>query len=241
MFNLVQPVQSEEDFIHFQNLDIQSKTQEEEQKPLAETVKVVLKQEVLQPSSEASSTSPSTLTKKKVTILRFIDLDQNDQRAALKAVIAINRVTSTQPGSTWNSYSQTIQDRLRICENSKNTFFVAKVEDQFVGYVAFYTRKDRISYINKFLDNDSEAYCSWTAVDDKFKGQGIAEKLKIEIFKDPKIVRFKGHIKKTNDASLRVLEKFGVRGYHISSEDAGHQVYYSVQKVETVQEGKSTT
>lgn len=179
---------------------------------------------------EVPSPNPILRKRQEVTIMRFSDLSQESQMAALKVVKAINRVTSTQPGITWAPYTEMIEERLLWCKNAKNTFFVAKVQDQFVGYVAFYTKEDRLPQLNPYLNHASEAYCSWTAVDERFRGQGIAEKLKLQIFNDPKIKCFKGHIKKTNEASLRVLQKFGERGYPFSTEDAYHQVYYTVQR-----------
>ena len=182
-------------------------------------------------SQSLGGLSVSSLEKHHVPIHKFSALDERVQSVALEAIAAINRETSTAPGTTWESYTALIRDRLENCANAKNTLFIARVGDQVVGYCAFYTLQDKVPYPSRFLTSEGEAYCSWTAVHKDFKGQGIAQDLKLEIFNpEGGFTTFRGHIKKTNDASLRVLEKFAESGYIVSSRKEGSQVVYSVTK-----------
>lgn len=168
---------------------------------------------------------------KPVTIHAYSKLDKATQKVARKAIAAINKKTSTAPDSTWEVYTSQIKARLKECANAQNTFFVAKADDEVVGYVAFYTRMDKLPYPNQFLENDAQAYCSWTAVDEEYRGKGLATELKMEIFNaESKCTAFKGHIKKTNTSSLRVLDKFAEQGFKVTKEDHFHQVLYTVHK-----------
>lgn len=183
------------------------------------------------PPLERTSSEHSTPPEERITIHQFSHLDEKTQAIALQSIASINKETSTAEGITWENYTQVILNRLNNCKNSKNTLFIARFDDRVIGYVAFYTRQDLILYINQFLENDSEAYCSFTAVDQEFRGQGLAEQLKIQIFNsNEKMTAFKGHIKKTNRASLRVLEKFSEMGFSTEQEKIEHQVFYTVRK-----------
>ncbi|MBM3198395.1 MAG: GNAT family N-acetyltransferase, partial [Chlamydiae bacterium] len=120
-----------------------------------------------------------------IKIVTWSELDIRAQEAAFRAIASINMQTSTEEGTTWEKYTVLIQDRLQNCKGAKDTFFIAQVPDtgQFIGYCAFYTVKDLLPYPSRFLLGDeNRAYCSWTAVDPKFRGQGIAEKLKQQLF-----------------------------------------------------------
>lgn len=181
---------------------------------------------------------------KPVTIHKFSELNASQQEVALITIANINHNTSTNPVSgataTWDNYTPQIYARLRECANARNTLFIAQHDGKTVGYVAFYTRPDKLPFPSQFLDNESEAYCSWTAVDDKYRGQGIAEKLKLQIFaenvKNPKYEAFKGHIKKTNASSLKVLNKFAKKGFPVKVEDMGESVLYTVHNKTKPQE-----
>ena len=165
-----------------------------------------------------------------LTIHKFSELEGRVQSFALEAIASINAETSTEKGKTWKGYTDVIRGRLEDCENAKNTLFIARKGDQVVGYCAFYTLKDEV-YPSQFLDNDGQAYCSWTAVDKDFKGQGIASELKLQVFSpESGFTAFKGHIKRTNDASLRVLQKFAEKGYAVAQKVDARQVYYTVTK-----------
>ncbi len=167
-----------------------------------------------------------------VTIHKFSSLDARVQAVALEAIASINKETSTDEGkSTWEGYTAQIRDRLDNCENAKDTLFIACVGDQVVGYSAFYTLKDKVPYPSKFLDDEGQAYCSWTAVDKDFQGKGIATELKLHIFSpESGFTAFKGHIKKANTASLRVMRKFAEKGFNVVEKKDKHQVYYTISK-----------
>lgn len=176
---------------------------------------------VLEPSSVAKHAN--------IKVSKFNDLDENTQEIAFKAIGSLNSSISTDNDSTtWDKYTDTIIERLQEHPTSQNTFFVAQDKDSVVGYVAFYTRRDEIPYPNRFI-NQTQAYCSWTAVDDGYRGRGLAIDLKLQIFNPEHCVEsFRGHIKKTNTSSLRVVEKFNEMGYRTSKENKPKQVLYTV-------------
>lgn len=187
----------------------------------------------MDPATEKSSkplSSPSTQGKTH-NILAFSELDDRMQAVALTAIATINKKTRTEPGKTWERYTGQIEERLKTCVNAKNTLFIAQEGAKVIGYVAFYTRPDRVPYANAYIESEDEAYCSWTAVDEDYRGKGLAQDLKLQIFsREDKYNAFIGHIKKTNSASLRVLNKFAEQGFDVTSEEFGHQVFYRVRK-----------
>lgn len=166
-----------------------------------------------------------------VTITKYSALDERTQEVALKTIAEINKKISTVGIKTWEEcgYTSQLCQRLSNCINAKNTLFIAFDKTRPIGYVAFYTRHNNIDYANRFLKNENEAYCSWTGVDDKYKGLGLAEFLKLQIFEpEHEIQLFRGHIKSTNAASIRVLQKFSKKGFETTSEQIRHQYLYSV-------------
>jgi ribosomal protein S18 acetylase RimI-like enzyme len=176
------------------------------------------------------------LREKSITIHKLSELDQKTRTVALQTIAAINQVTSTTEGTTWEPYTSSILERLQTSPSSADTLFVAKArlddQEQFVGYSVFYVLKDKIPYPSHFLSNDGEAYCSWIAVDKEFKGQKIAEKLQLKIFENSPFTAFIAHIKKTNTASLRAFEKLSShQDLLVKKQNAGHQVVYTVRKV----------
>lgn len=169
-------------------------------------------------------------TNEEVYIHVFSQLDEKMKRVALENIADINKKTSTQPGVNWSNYTRMIKDRLKSCKNAQHTFYVAQVAEKIVGYAVFYTQIDRLANC-KYLDNNNEAYCSWVAVDESFRGRGIAEKLQLQIFNsENNIHSFKEHVKKTNEASLKVLNKFRENGYDVSEVESGHQLLCTVKK-----------
>lgn len=172
-------------------------------------------------------------------ICKYSELDEATQKTALKAIGKINKTISTDGGvRTWEQCGYTTQlgERIATCLNAKNTLFIALDQGKVIGYVAFYTRQDNLSYANKFLKNEQEAYCSWTGVDQAYRGEGLAEGLKLKIFEpEHNIQIFRGHIKKTNAASIRVLDKFSEKGHPTTKEEQGHQYLYSVHKPSVAQ------
>lgn len=171
----------------------------------------------------------SQATASAIEIKRYSDLISQVQRIALNGIARINENTSTVPWCTWANYTHMIYQRLMCCSNAKHTLFVAFDQDKVIGYVAFYTLKDNLPIPNAVLNGPDEAYCSWTAVDETYKGRGIAINLKLKIFESGEINTFKGHIKKTNAASLAVLEKFGKMGHEISKEEDDYEYFYTVK------------
>ena len=175
-----------------------------------------------------------------VSYHKFSELDERVQSVAMDAIASINKATSTTPGVTWEKYTARLINQLKECPNFKNTAFFAKNVDEIIGYVAFFTRKDENPAFNEFLQNDEQAYCALTAVDDRFRGKGIAIDLKMQIFNpEHRISSFSGHIKESNKASLRVLEKFAEMGFSISKEkkesdnkEKESEYFYSVSKPE---------
>lgn len=168
-----------------------------------------------------------------VNVCKYSDLDESTKNIALKIIGEINETICTDGIRNWNQcgYTNQLCERIATCLNAKNTLFVAFDGEQVIGYVAFYTRQDKLSYANKFLKSDQEAYCSWTGVDNAYRGQGLAEHLKLQIFEsEHQIQTFRGHIKKTNAASIRVLDKFTEKGYSTIKEKQGHQILYAVHK-----------
>ncbi len=188
---------------------------------------------VLNRKSEVSPGSEITLKDgKTVRVCKYSALDEKTQNVALKTIAKINNKISTDKIRTWEEYGYTsiICQRINNCLNAKNTLFIALDEEQVIGYVAFYTRQDNLFYANFFLENEKEAYCSWTAVDETYRGQGLAEYLKLQIFEpEHQIQTFRGHIKKTNKASLRVLDKFTEKGYDTTKIEQGLEYLYSVR------------
>jgi GNAT superfamily N-acetyltransferase len=171
--------------------------------------------------------------KKNITITKYSALDEQTQEVALKVIGEINKKVSTDGKKTWEEcgYTSQICNRLATCLNAKNTLFLAFDEERPIGYVAFYTRQDDLLYTNRFLKSENEAYCSWTGVDEEYRGQGLAEYLKLQIFEpEHEIQRFRGHIKVTNAASIRVLDKFTEKGYETKKKLLGTQYLYSVHK-----------
>ena len=178
---------------------------------------------------EVLNNSPPLISPDQIKICKYSDLDERMQQIALDAIEVINNATSTEPGKTWDNYTVTIRERLRNCKNAKNTFFIAQVGEKIVGYAAFFTKQDGILYPSKFLKTENEAYCSWTAIDENYKGKGISMDLKLQIFNaEHNITEFKGHMKKTNAANIRVLEKIGLK-YQTTLIEVGHQYLYSVK------------
>lgn len=166
-----------------------------------------------------------------ITISKFSDLDLEARESTFATIASLNSSISTDDNlTTWDKYTDTIIERLQERPTSQNTFFVAQDKERIVGYVAFYTQKDRIPYPSRFI-NESQAYCSWTAVDETYRGQGLAVSLKLPIF-DPEhcVESFRGHVKKTNAASLRIIEKFSERGHKTSTISEGSQVLYTIYK-----------
>lgn len=185
----------------------------------------------MEESSSATSKPVGEGVHHTVTIHKYSTLDAQTQRVALERIAAINQVTSTTFGNkTWSNYTPMIQQRLANPEGgAKDTLFVAQKAGQFIGYVAFYTRKDQLACTWDL--KETEAYCSWTAVDPEHRGGGIAMDLKLKIFEeDSGITTFKGHIKKTNDASIRIVEKFREKGYTVTCQDLGDKYFYTITK-----------
>jgi|GEM_PF-6320504 len=168
-----------------------------------------------------------------VTIIKYSALDERTQQVALKTIAEINKKISTDGKKNWEEcgYTSQLCQRLSNCINAKNTLFIAFDKTRPIGYVAFYTKQDNIDYANKFLKNENEAYCSWTGIDEEYKGNGLAEFLKLQIFEpEHEIQIFRGHIKSTNAASLKILQKFSDKGFLTTSEQVRHQHLYSVHK-----------
>lgn len=160
-----------------------------------------------------------------IEIYKFNDLDPSDQTIALLAIENINKKTSTDPlthTKTWHEKGYTASIKRR----SKDHLFLAKKVNQFIGYTAFYTNKDRIPITRNLTDN--QAYCSWTAVDENFWGQGVAVLLKMKIF-DANVTAFSGHIKRTNHSSLKVLNKFKTNSYEVNERIDENHVYYEIK------------
>ena len=176
------------------------------------------------------------LTDRKVAVIsKYSELSNEQQKIALTAIRTINLATTTDPvhGENWDKigYTESIYDQLQKSASARETMYIAQHDSKVVGYVAFYTRADKMPHVDDLLEHDEQAYCSWTAVDDDFRGQGLAIDLKMQIFaENSKFRSFRGHIKKTNAASLRVLEKFREQGFHIESQDAGEMILYTVTK-----------
>lgn len=149
-----------------------------------------------------------------VVIRKFKELDLKTQKIAKQVITDINKVTTTDFGvSFWSKYTP------MILSQPSDHLYVAQIGEAIVGYVAFYDHFQK------------EAYCAWTAVSNDYQKVGIATKLKLRIF-DEGFESFSGHIKKTNDASLAVLRKFGRNtGFKITEEDCGHQIHYTVTKL----------
>ena len=169
-----------------------------------------------------------------ITISKYSSLDERVQKVALEAIVSINESTSTDPRKNWSDYTATILSRLDVCKNAKNTLFVALEVDQVVGYAAFYTRQDLCSYSNQFLEGEDEAYCSWIAVHEQYKGKALGFRLQTEIFKpEHGISTFKGHMKKTNEAAKKLLKKIADdTKFIVSQENLSSQIYYTVRSVE---------
>ena len=84
-----------------------------------------------------------------------------------------------------------------------------------------------------FKDNQEQStYCAWSAVHPDFQENGVATQLKFAIF-DPKhnVKTLTGHINKTNEKNLRVLENFGKKsGFKIEVKSASKdQIFYTVR------------
>jgi hypothetical protein len=165
-----------------------------------------------------------------IKISKFNDLNRETQEIAFKAIKSLNHSISTEYLETWDKYTPVIIDRLQEHPTSRNTFFVAQDKGSIIGYVAFYTQKDGVPYPNRYID-EHQAYCSWTAVDDSYRRRGLAVNLKLQIFEPEHCVEsFKGHIKKTNESSLKVLDKFREKGHKTFQKDEGHRVLYTIHK-----------
>jgi len=191
--------------------------------------------EVNQNLSRSISEKVGELPLNKISLVKYSDLDECTQKTALEAIAKINRKINTGGGKNWEEcgYTSNICKRINVCSGAKNTLFLALDEEKqkVVGYSAFYTKADNVDGINQWLKSEKEAYCSWTGVNEKYRGRGISENLKLMIF-DPeqRITMFTGHIKKTNQASLRVLAKFGEKGHEISKKELNDTYVYSVHK-----------
>lgn len=176
--------------------------------------------------------NPSSYTESRpVTICKFSELNKETQEVALSAIASLNRTISTDGNKTdWSDYTELMIERLQEKPSSQSTFFLAQSDEKLAGYSAFYTEKDEIAYPSRFI-NASQAYCSWTAVKDSYRGNNLAIKLKISIFEpEHNIESFRGHVKKTNSSSLRILEKFEEMEHKVSREILSTQILYTVYK-----------
>jgi ribosomal protein S18 acetylase RimI-like enzyme len=174
-----------------------------------------------------------------VVIHRFSDLDEQSQKIAFKAIALINKKASTTRGVTWEHYTPIIKKRMEQSPNSKSTFFVAQVVNEFVGYAAFYRSEDNINegLTQTSTLNPNQAYCALVAVNSDYRGKGIAKKLELKIFDgETGITSFTCDIKKDNKASIRVAESFREIGYQVSRMQCSksrNMYQYSVEKTPT--------
>ncbi len=165
------------------------------------------------------------------TICRFSELNEPDQVEALNTIEKINKKTSTDPlgRTSWENYTEIIKDRTKTCPNAKNTLFLARKINRFVGYAAFYTPADNLWATNDL--KTKEAYCSWIAVDPEHHCQGIATDLQSKIFDSGEIISVKGHVKKTNEKTIGAIKKFNKKGYEVSIEESSKTQYvYTISK-----------
>ncbi len=162
--------------------------------------------------------SRDTVKSQEVKIIKLSDLDERTQEKALDAIEAINLKTSTNGGITsWSKYTQKIREDVIDKPEIQKTLFLAQIIDQFVGYAVFY--KNSVP---------SSAYCFWIAVDEAFRGQGLALSLQLKIFEDKTIRSFSEHIAESNTSALRVFKKFSEMGF---TTDEHNQIgYYIVTK-----------
>lgn len=171
-----------------------------------------------------------------ITLHRYADLSAEDKLAAQFAIGMINAQTSTDDGgSTWDKYTLTILYRMVCIPLDQQVIILAKKVDEFVGYAAFY----RLPHMVEAYDlGEDRYYCSWSAVHPKARGQGIAMQMKEYLFEDETVRGFCGHIKRTNKANLRVVEKFTEKGYPTTLTDAGRQFFYTTDRRLEVPAGK---
>lgn len=179
------------------------------------------------------SVSAEVQPKPALEILRYSELDAAVQEVALQRIQQINAVTSTDGLYTWDQHGYTEKIRERVSyplnEDARNNLILARVENIFVGYVAFYSRNDNVPYPKKFIEREREIYCSWTGVDPEYRGRNMAMLLKEKIMEEG-FDSFRGHIKETNESSLRVLDKFAEKGYLVEKKLEGKQWLYRVAK-----------